>query len=187
MYISVDMTVNQQENQDNVDIEKHTTYKTSGSDGQDPHQIMTVSNDQYSATIHLHNMFDTGFSVFQDQDDPQKEQVDEWVNVRGEVIHVDDDIDHDKIQEKGVIGYEMYGEKDTIKYTLWNSVDFEGFEEGEEYQIDSTVINEFNDQKYLSINSNTEMQEVTDEYEQFVKSAKNTAEEVADIPTTIRL
>jgi hypothetical protein len=81
----------------------------------------------------------------------------------------------------------MYGEKDTIKYTLWNSVDFGGFEVGEEYQIDSTVINQFNDEKFLSINSNTEIQMVTDEYVSFVESAKNIAEEHADIQTTIRL
>lgn len=159
-------------------IDRWTT-RAKGDNNRNYNQIVKIDNEDYKIVLRLRNIFDGEFRVDIDYDFIHYAQYEEWVNVFGKVIEVDRDVEVDSIAQKGVIETD----DTTIGYTLWESADCSGFIEGETYWMDGAVVDDYQGDRYLSINSQTDIHQYTDEYEEFVDSAIQYAIDNCNIPT----
>lgn len=133
----------------------------------------------------LRNIFDFGFQVLQkDVDSLANLELDQWLNINVEVIDTWES-DVESIVQKGVVKDAKSGEG--VEYTMWRKGATKTLEEGEMYNLNGVVVNEFNDEKYLSVNSATDINRYNADVEEFDEQAREHVRNNSPISTNIRL
>lgn len=166
-----------------MNVEKQWT--TNGGDGTDHHAVVTVTSGEYEVTYKLRNMFDFGFQISQ-ADGISYLDEDDWLDVRVEVRETWDE-EQDSIAQKGVLkDLEGYDEN-KIEFVNWEKADLPDLEDGEEYVLEGVVVNEFDGDQYLSLNSATDVQKVTEDWREFEEAAREYVRANSPIPTGIRM
>ncbi|AKB85906.1 replication protein A [Methanococcoides methylutens] len=81
-----------------------------------------------------------------------------WVNVRGKVVQLWDN-SHESVSQVGLIG----DDTGTIKFIKWARDDIPDIQEGNSYQFNNVVINEWNGRFEITLNKNTVIEEISDD------------------------
>jgi hypothetical protein len=173
------------QNKSELQMSVESKWTTSGGDGRDHHARVQVTEGQHEIQLHLRNLFDFGFQIFA-FDTIVSVENDDWMNVRVEVQNEWDE-SQETIKQKGVVQDVEGMDENKIEFVNWEKSDLQRLEAGEEYVLESVVVDEFNEDKYLSMNSATKVRRVTDEYAEFLEDAREYARENSPIPTGIRM
>ena len=127
--------------------------------------LVTDTQNNVTVEVKERNAFDFGYSVhiFSKIDSIED---DEWVDVAVEVTEVkDSDVDSiaQKFEVKNSLNSFPHSEDDdTIDVVIWNESQTIDVEDGDTLILSSVVGNTFDDEVYLSVNSNTEIAQFTD-------------------------
>lgn len=85
---------------------------------------------------------------------------DEWTNLRVKVVELWDS-DSDAVAQSGLIG----DETGRIKFTSWAKSDLPTLDEGESYELENVVTDEFQERIGVNLNSSTEITELDEDVE----------------------
>jgi len=84
----------------------------------------------------------------------------QWISVKGKIVQLWDAL-HDSISQVGLIG----DETGTIKFTKWKSANLPELVEGKSYLLSNVVTHEWQGRYSLSLNRNTEIEELEQDIE----------------------
>ena len=176
---------NTSDNSTEIEMSVEKQWTTRGGEGTDHHAVVTVFNDDYEVTYKMKNIFDFGFQMSQTDSIAYIEE-DDWLDVRVEVQETWNE-EQDSIAQKGVLKDLEGMDENEIEFVNWEKSDLPELEEGEEYVLEGVVVNEFDGDQYLSLNSATDVQRVTEEWREFDEQARAYARENSPIPTGVRM
>lgn len=86
---------------------------------------------------------------------------DEWVSLRVQAVNVNNDHDSDAIAQMGLLG----DETGTIRFVSWAKSELPSIEEGQAYELENVVTDEYQGNISVKLNSSTEITEIDEDIE----------------------
>lgn len=179
------------------EITEESTWTVNKDEGDDLYARSTVIDTETGIEFEgvERNAFDVGYQVYL-WDTVEDQDVDEWVNVTGYVVSVENP-DIDSIAQKFRLKLNMDAflfknsdehEAEYIDVTVWESTNVDTtVEKGDEIILTSVIVDEFNGDKYLSCNSASELSVVSQDYgEEVSEKVRVCLKHHGSLDTTVR-
>lgn len=153
----------------NITVEQKSKWTNSGGEGTDVFATHIVSDATSGLELHAteRNAFDVGYQVFIFDNSVDSKDVDDWVNdmvatVSGVIETGENGPAHKyEVSITNMANYDR-GEE-TVELVCWDDT-VDEVSVGDEIYIDSVIVKEFDGSKYLEMNSNSVVEEVSINY-----------------------